>query len=65
MAGDCGAAGTVTSSKDERHNTLCAGFSFVVWTEEVSSLEISPTCSLLLVKVHITRSKHKHPGSIR
>ncbi|CAH3150190.1 unnamed protein product [Pocillopora meandrina] len=38
--GDFGAAGTVTSCKDERHNTLYTGFPFVVWTEEMGEPEI-------------------------
>lgn len=45
--GDFGAAGTVTSFEDERHNTLYTGFPFVVWTEEMSEPEITvrpPLC---------------------
>lgn len=38
--GDFGAAGTVTSFKDERHDTSFTGFPFVVWTEEMSAPEI-------------------------
>ena len=40
LKGDFGAAGTVASFKDERHNTLYTGFPFVVWTEEMSEPEI-------------------------
>lgn len=43
------------------HRILICGMD---WRSELTWNQ-SPTCSLLLVKVHITRSKHKHPGSVR
>ena len=43
------------------HRILICGMD---WRSE-HSWNQSLTCSLLLVKVHITSSKHKHPGSVR